>query len=118
MGKVDLVIAIKEARYLHETEWFTKQDPYAVFWTTSTAKNQLRTKVFKNGGTVAVWEETFTITADDGEAESFYMEVMNKNGIAADKLIGENFRQSETNIRNTCTSYITVGNSFYVFPPS
>ena len=88
MSKTSFVVSLKEARYLHETEWLTKQDPFAVIWTTSTKNFKARTKTFKNGGKRATWEETFTLNVDDVATESFFLEIMNKNGMTPDKLIG------------------------------
>ena len=88
MSRASFVVSLKEARYLHETEWLTKQDPYALIWTSSTKDLKACTKTFKNGGKRATWEETFTLNVDNVATESFFMEIMNKNGLTPDKLIG------------------------------
>jgi hypothetical protein len=56
-------------------------DPYVVTWTTSTQDNKVRTKTIENGGTEAIWEETFDITVKDDQVESVYFEVMNRNDL-------------------------------------
>ena len=88
MSKASFVLNLKEARYLHETEWLTKQDPFAVIWTTSSKDFKVSTKTCKNGGKRATWEETFTLTVDNVTTESFFLEIMNKNGLTQDRLIG------------------------------
>lgn len=88
MPAASYVVEIKEARYLHSTEWLTKQDPYAVIWTTQSKNAKIRTKVSKDTGRSAKWEETFTISVLDDKVESFFIEVFNKNDLTFDRLIG------------------------------
>lgn len=78
------------SRYLYQTEIFTKQDPYTVLWTTSTADEQplQQTATCFNGGKNAVWNETFTINVNDPEKEYLFIEVMDKNNLLSDQLIG------------------------------
>jgi Ca2+-dependent lipid-binding protein len=88
MPEATFTVLIREARYLHATSFLTKQDPYARIWTSSSTNAKLSTKVIKNGGKNAKWEETFTIVVVDDKAESFFLEVMNKNDITFHKVIG------------------------------
>jgi Ca2+-dependent lipid-binding protein len=60
-----------------------------VIWTTSTKDNKVRTKTIKNGGSEAIWEETFDIIVNDHQAESVYFEVKNRNYFNSDALIGK-----------------------------
>ena len=82
-------IAVQQARYLTETEWLTKQDPYCQVWTTSTKERKNTTKTIKDGGKSAVWNETFELTVADDNTESIFLLVVNENDILKDKEIGK-----------------------------
>jgi WW domain/C2 domain len=82
-------VAVQQARYLTETEWLTKQDPYCQIWTTSTKDAKRTTKTIKDGGKSAVWMETFELTVADDETESIFLLVVNENDILKDKEIGK-----------------------------
>ena len=82
-------IAVQQARYLTETEWLTKQDPYCQVWTTSTKELKKTTKTIKDGGKSAVWNETFELTVADDNTESIFLLVVNENDILKDKEIGK-----------------------------
>jgi Ca2+-dependent lipid-binding protein len=88
MPETTFTVLIKEARYLKATSFLTKQDPYARIWTSSSKNAKLNTKVVNNGGKNAKWEETFTVVVVDDRVESFFLEVMNKNDLTFDKVIG------------------------------
>lgn len=89
MPKRCFIIKVQEARYLTQTEWITVQDPFALLWTSSTKDSKVHTRTIKNGGRSALWNEIFELTVDNDEKESIFLEVMNKNGLFADKLIGK-----------------------------
>jgi WW domain/C2 domain len=82
-------VAVQQARYLTETEWLTKQDPYCQIWTTSTKDAKRTTKTIKDGGKSAVWMETFELTVADDQTESIFLLVVNENDILKDKEIGK-----------------------------
>lgn len=82
-------IAVQQARYLTETEWLTKQDPYCQIWTTSTKDAKRTTKTIKDGGKSAVWMETFDLTVADDQTECIFLLVVNENDILKDKEIGK-----------------------------
>lgn len=86
-----LYIEAKSGRYLHNTELFTKQDPYLRMWTSSTVTVDpiLRTKTHFDGGRAASWEETFVIDIKDQTAEHFFLEVMDHNDVTSDRLVGK-----------------------------
>lgn len=82
-------VAVQQARYLTETEWLTKQDPYCQIWTTSTKDAKRTTKTIKDGGKSAVWMETFELTVADDQTECIFLLVVNENDILKDKEIGK-----------------------------
>jgi Ca2+-dependent lipid-binding protein len=87
----NLHIEAKSARYLHNTELFTKQDPYLQMWTSSTTavKPILRTKTHFDGGREATWDESFIIALKDQKAEHLFVEVFDHNDVTSDRLVGK-----------------------------
>lgn len=83
------IIGTQIYRYLYQTEIFTKQDPYVKVWTTSTAHDQQLTQTSNNSGDVAFWNEKFSIDVQDSSNEHLYVEVMDKNDLLSDRLIGK-----------------------------
>ena len=87
-----LIVTVKSARYMKNTELLGKQDPYLVVFTNKDPTSKSRTKVHDNGGEHATWNETFTMNFVDvpgGQPLWIYVEVWNKNTLVSDKLIGK-----------------------------
>mmetsp|Transcript_24934 Transcript_24934/g.69534 ORF Transcript_24934/g.69534 Transcript_24934/m.69534 type:complete len:142 (-) Transcript_24934:480-905(-) len=82
-GRLDVTVA--SAQGLKETEVLGKQDPYAVV-TIGATKH--KTKVHKNGGENAVWNDHFQFQLVGNESE-ISIEVFNKNSMGKDDLIGK-----------------------------
>ena len=89
MGMILNKIGTQIHRYLYQTEVFTKQDPYVKVWTTSTADNQQITQTSEDTGKEAFWNEKFSIYVQDSSNEHLYVEVMDKNYLLNDRLIGK-----------------------------
>ena len=75
-----LIVYAKSGRYLYNTEMFGKQDPYLIAHTNRDPTNKPRTRVHKDSGTSATWNDTFQFTfVDDGTPLQLYFEVWNQN---------------------------------------
>jgi Ca2+-dependent lipid-binding protein len=58
-------------------------------WTTSTADDQQSTQVSENSGDVASWNEKFSIDVQDSSIEHLFVEVVDKNYLLNNRLIGK-----------------------------
>lgn len=80
----NLVVKIKSARDLKDTEWFSKQDPYCVLHCGS---SQFRTKAHTDAGKQPTWNQQFECSISASELE-LKLAVWNANKLSADTLIG------------------------------
>jgi Ca2+-dependent lipid-binding protein len=62
-----------------------------IIWTNSSEsiKAGQRTKTHFDGGKIAEWNESFVLNVKDQESELFFVEVMDHNDYATDRLIGK-----------------------------
>mmetsp|Transcript_29574 Transcript_29574/g.70446 ORF Transcript_29574/g.70446 Transcript_29574/m.70446 type:complete len:275 (-) Transcript_29574:237-1061(-) len=78
-----LQVTVVKAEKLQDTEFFGKQDPYAVLTVGSTRQT---TSVSKDTGKKANWNETFQFQLQS--EQTLLVEVYNKNSLRSDDLIG------------------------------
>jgi len=84
---IKLNVVAKGGRDLKNTERFGSQDPFLCLWITSN-KNKLTTRVHDNGGSQAVWGDSFEVHVANGKHEYLYLECKNKNSFSSDATIG------------------------------
>jgi hypothetical protein len=86
-----ILAIIRGARKLKNTETLilSIQDPYLRIWTSCDANNKMRTKTYIDGGSLAIWSETFQLRLKSDETNFIFIEVMNENDMIAHNLIGK-----------------------------
>lgn len=84
----DFIVTVKGARRLKITQTIGEQDPYLRIWSSSIRDKKFKTKTYVDGGSLAVWNETFEIHSDNPVNDFIFIEVKNENNLTSDVTIG------------------------------
>lgn len=82
-----IVLAVYTAKKMKNTNTLSSQDLYFKTWSKSRRDVKLKTKVYENGGSLAVWNETFEIDCDDVASDIIFVEILAQN-LVMDSVIG------------------------------
>lgn len=82
-----IVLAVYTAKKMKNANTLSSQDLYFKTWSKSRRDVKLKTKVYENGGSLAVWNETFEIDCDDVASDIIFVEILAQN-LVMDSVIG------------------------------
>jgi hypothetical protein len=83
-----IIVTVTSARKLKSTGLsLGSHDIYFKMWTKQNRDKIYKTKVYENGGTLAIWQETFEVQSNDLSTDIIFVEILSKH-LLADKVIG------------------------------